>query len=87
MSWQLLIWNIFVWSFTGLMIYITNSSIWWLMLPACFTGTQSASELVKAVNDAEKNNQTDDAKSTTEIDELTKTKMRALREQFKREIT
>jgi hypothetical protein len=87
MTWQLLIWNIFVWSFTGVMIYITQSSLWWLMLPAFFTGTQSASELVKAVNEAEKNNEEDEV----EIDEATQAKiretqakMRDLLEKFKR---
>jgi len=49
MSWQLLIWNIFSWTFTGVMIYVTKSSMWWLMLPAIFTMTKSASDLVKAV--------------------------------------
>jgi archaellum biogenesis ATPase FlaH len=87
MTWQLLIWNIFVWSFTGVMIYITQSSLWWLMLPAFFTGTQSASELVKAVNEAEKNNEDDEVV----IDEATQAKMREtqakardLLEKFKR---
>ena len=80
MTWQLLIWNIFVWSFTGVMIYITQSSLWWLMLPAFFTGTQSASELVKAVNEAEKNNEDDEVG----IDEATQAKMRDLLEKFKR---
>jgi predicted RNA-binding protein with PIN domain len=56
------------------MIYITQSSLWWLMLPAFFTGTQSASELVKAVNEAEKNNEED----KVEIDEATQAKMRDL---------
>jgi hypothetical protein len=74
MTWQLLIWNIFVWSFTGVMIHITQSSLWWLMLPAFFTGTQSASELVKAVNEAEKNNKEDEF----EVDEVTQAKMRDL---------
>ena len=49
MSWQLLIWNIFSWTFTGVMIYVTKSSMWWLLLPAIFTMTKSASDLVKAV--------------------------------------
>jgi hypothetical protein len=69
------------------MIYITQSSLWWLMLPAFFTGTQSASELVKAVNEAEKNNEDDEV----EIDEATQAKiretqakMRDLLEKFKR---
>jgi len=56
------------------MIYITQSSLWWLMLPAFFTGTQSASELVKAVNEAEKNNKEDEF----EVDEVTQAKMRDL---------
>lgn len=80
MTWQLLIWNIFVWSLTGVMIYLTGSSLWWFMLPAFFTGTQTSTELVKAVNEAEKNNKDDDI----EIDEETQAKMRALLEQFKR---
>ena len=53
MSWQLLIWNMFVWSFTGLMIYVTTSSLWWLLLPALFTGTQNAAEIVKGMRDQE----------------------------------
>lgn len=80
MTWQLLIWNIFVWSITGLMIYLTGSSLWWFLLPAFFTGTQSATDLVKAVNEADKNNKDDNV----EIDEETQAKMRALLEQFKR---
>ena len=80
MTWQILIWNIFVWTFTGVMIYVTGSTLWWLLLPAFFTATQSASELVKAVNEAEKNNEEDE----TEIDDETQAKMRALLEQFKR---
>jgi hypothetical protein len=57
------------------------------MLPAFFTGTQSASELVKAVNEAEKTNEDDEV----EIDEATQAKiretqakMRDLLEKFKR---
>ena len=80
MTWQLLIWNIFVWTFTGVMIYLTNSSLWWLVLPAFFTATQSATELVKEVNEIEKKNQED----KLEIDDETQQKMRALLEQFKR---
>jgi len=76
-----LIWNIFVWSFTGLMIYITKSSLWWLLLPAMFTGTQSASELVKAVNEAEEKEKD---KEDFEIDEETQEKMRALFDKAKR---
>jgi hypothetical protein len=81
MSWQILIWNIFVWSFTGLMIYVTESSLWWLLLPAMFTGTQSASELVKAVNEAEEKEKD---KEDFEMDEETQEKMRALFEKAKR---
>ena len=80
MTWQILIWNVFVWTFTGIMIYLTGSSLWWLLFPAFFTGTQSANDLLKAVNEAEKNNEED----ATEIDEETQAKMRALLEQFKR---
>lgn len=47
MSWQNLIWNVFVWSFTGLMIYLTSSSLWWLILPALFTGSHNAAEIVR----------------------------------------
>ena len=80
MTWQILIWNLFVWTFTGIMIYLTGSSLWWLLFPAFFTGTQSANDLLKAVNEAEKNNEED----APEIDEETQAKMRALLEQFKR---
>ena len=82
MTWQLLIWNIFVWSLTAVMIYLTGSTLWWFMLPAFFTGTQTSTELVRAVNEAEKNKEEDD--SEVEIDDATKAKMRALLEQFKR---
>jgi uncharacterized membrane protein len=78
MSWQLLIWNIFVWLFTGVMIYVTNSALWWLLLPAFFTATQSASDLVKAVNKAEKEEE------DFEVDEEIKEKMRALFAKMKR---
>ena len=80
MSWQLLIWNVFVWTFTGVMIYATSSPLWWLLLPAFFTGTQSATDLVKAVNEAEKEKEEEDF----EVDEETKDKMRALLEKAKR---
>lgn len=78
MTWQLLIWNIFVWSFTGVMIYATNSSLWWLLLPAIFTATQSASELVKAVNEANKNDEEE------EIDEKSMERFKELAEQMKK---
>lgn len=80
MSWQILIWNMFVWSFTGLMIYITKSSLWWLLLPALFTGTQSASELVKEVNKAEKSEETIE----TVLDEDTLEQMKKLRDNVKK---
>lgn len=80
MTWQILIWNVFVWTFTGIMIYLTGSSLWWLLFPAFFTGMQSANDLVKAVNEAEKNNEED----ATVIDEETQAKMRALLEKAKR---
>jgi hypothetical protein len=53
MTWQILIWNIFVWSLTGLLIYVTNSSLWWLLVPALLTGTNDAAELIRATKDAE----------------------------------
>ena len=75
MNWQLLIWNIFVWSFTGVMITINHTTLWWLMLPAAFTITQNASELIKAAKD-------DD--SDFEIDAETRKKMMSLVETAKR---
>jgi len=81
MNWQILIWNIFIWTFIGVMIYVTHSSLWWLIIPAIFTGTQSASDMLKAFNEAEKErNDEEDFK----IDEETKNKMRALLEKAKR---
>ena len=70
MSWQLLIWNIFSWTFTGVMIYVTQSSMWWLVLPAIFTMTKSASDLVKAV--VEENAKQE---KETELDEETRQQM------------
>jgi len=81
MNWQILIWNIFIWTFIGVMIYVTHSSLWWLIIPAIFTGTQSASDMLKAFNEAEKErNDEEDFK----IDEETKNKMRTLLEKAKR---
>lgn len=77
MTWQILIWNVFVWSFTGLMIYITNSSLWWLVLPAMFTGTQNAAEMLKASSD-------EDNLEKFQTDEDTKRKIAALLDQAKR---
>jgi hypothetical protein len=77
MSWQILIWNIFVWSFTGLMIYITNSSLLWLLLPAMFTATDNVVKIMQ--NMEEKKEPEEDS-----IDEETKAKMIALRERARR---
>jgi len=81
MNWQILIWNIFIWTFIGVMIYVTHSSLWWLIIPAIFTGTQSASDMLKAFNEAEKERNDEE---DFEIDEETKNKMRALLEKAKR---
>lgn len=37
MSWQILIWNIFVWTFTGVIITLNHASLYWLIFPAVFT--------------------------------------------------
>lgn len=42
MSVTVLIWNIFIWSFTGLMIYLNNASLWWIVLPAFMTMTKDS---------------------------------------------
>lgn len=52
MSWQILIWNIFVWAFTGIMITLNDVSLWWLILPAMFTGYNNGKA---AIEQAEKN--------------------------------
>ena len=82
MSWQLLIWNIFSWTFTGVMIYVTNSSMWWLILPAVFTMTKSASDLVKAI--AEENAKQE---KTTELDEETLEQMQQYMDKIRRGVT
>ena len=79
MTWQILIWNVFVWTFTGVMIYITKSSLWWLLIPALFTGTQNAADLIKATKQ-----DSEDLEDTNEIDDETRAKMQALIEKFKR---
>jgi len=79
MSWQLLIWNIFSWSFTGVMIYVTQSSMWWLVLPAIFTMTKSASDLVKAV--VEENAKQE---KETELDEETLEQMKQYMDKIRR---
>ena len=42
MSVTLLIWNMFIWSFAGVMIYVNNASLWWLILPALMTITKKS---------------------------------------------
>ena len=76
MTWQLLIWNIFIWSFTGMMIYLSQSSLWWLIIPTILTGANDAAELIRA---------TKEEKSVdNNVDEETLSKMIALREKAKR---
>jgi galactitol-specific phosphotransferase system IIC component len=82
MSWQLLIWNIFSWSFTGVMIYVMQSSMWWLVLPAIFTMTKSASDLVKAV--VEENAKQE---KETELDEETLEQMQQYMDKIRRGVT
>ena len=82
MSWQLLIWNIFSWTFTGVMIYVTQSSMWWLVLPAIFTMTKSASDLVKAV--VEENAKQE---KETELDEETLEQMQQYMDKIRRGVT
>jgi galactitol-specific phosphotransferase system IIC component len=77
MTWQLLIWNIFVWTFTGVMIYLTQSSLWWLLIPALFTGTQNAAEIVRGLKE-------ENSEESYELDDETRAKMQALLEKFKR---
>jgi hypothetical protein len=68
-----LIWNIFVWSFTGLMIYVTSSSLWWLILPALFTGSHNAAEIIRHAKK--------DDSSEYEFDEETRKKLMSIVEQ------
>lgn len=51
MSWQVLIWNIFVWSFVGMFIFFKDASMWWLILAAVFTSSQKATELYNKINE------------------------------------
>lgn len=75
MTWQLLIWNIFVWGFTGTMIYVKDASMWWLLLAAIFTGTQNAFDLYKSkMNDEE----------PVEIDPATQKKVNDMIDSYKR---
>lgn len=82
MSWQLLIWNIFSWTFTGVMIYVTKSSMWWLILPAAFTMTKSASDLVKAVIEENAKQEKE-----TELDEETLEQMQQYMDKIRRGVT
>jgi hypothetical protein len=47
MSWQIIVWNIFIWTFTGAMITFNQASLWWLIIPALFTMWNNGSELMK----------------------------------------
>jgi len=51
MTWQLLIWNMFIWSFTGVIITLNDASVWWLVLPALFTTTQNAVKLYEKASE------------------------------------
>jgi hypothetical protein len=60
MSWQLLIWNIFIWSFTGLLIYVKDASMLWLFVPLLLTAFNNAAALYK--QDQQKEQDADEAK-------------------------
>ena len=77
MSWQMLIWNIFIWTFTGVMIYANQASMWWLLLPTLFTGAQNANDLYKISKEQESSEQ-------FELDEATRQKMLGVIERAKR---
>lgn len=47
MSWQIIVWNIFIWTFSGAMITLNHASMWWLIVPAVFTAWNNGSELMK----------------------------------------
>lgn len=47
MSWQVIVWNIFIWSFSGAMITLNHASMWWLIIPTLFTAWNNGSELMK----------------------------------------
>ena len=51
MSWQIVIWNIFIWTFTGAMITLNHASLWWLLISALFTAWNNGSELMKKHDD------------------------------------
>ena len=47
MSWQIIVWNIFIWTFTGAMVTLNQASLFWLFIPALFTMWNNGSELMK----------------------------------------
>lgn len=47
MSWQIIVWNIFIWTFAGVMITLNHASLWWLVIPCLFTMWNNGSELMK----------------------------------------
>jgi hypothetical protein len=47
MSWQVIVWNIFIWTFCGVMITLNHASLFWLTIPALFTAWNNGSELMK----------------------------------------
>jgi len=67
MSWQLLIWNIFIWSFTGLLIYVKDASMLWLFVPLLLTAFNNAAALYK--QDQQKEQDADEA-TLKQIEEI-----------------
>lgn len=57
MSWQVLIWNMFVWTFTGVLIYVKDASMWWLIIPLLFTTTQNAAELYRKMEESKEDDE------------------------------
>lgn len=47
MSWQIIVWNIFIWTFSGVVITLNHASLFWLILPALFTMWNNSSELMR----------------------------------------
>ncbi len=74
MTWQLLIWNVFVWSLTGVLIYATSSSLWWLLIPCLLTMINDAAEVIRATKDED----------DYEVDDATRKKMQEFIEKAKR---
>jgi hypothetical protein len=67
MSWQLLIWNIFIWSFTGFLIYVKEASMFWLLVPLLLTAFNNAAALYKQ---EEKTEQDADQATLKQIEEI-----------------